>query len=213
MANKLHDVRADFVGEPLPENITESDPWQLLEAWVCDAVARGLPEPTAFTLSTVSAAGRPSARAVLLKEYSPDGLVFFTNLESRKAVELAETGLASALFYWPGPMRQLLAVGRATKLDREESAAYFATRPRPSQISAWVSRQSRELDSRAVFEREWAEAERSFAEKEVPMPEHWGGYRIAVDEFEFWQGLPGRAHDRVRFTLETSGWFGTRLYP
>ncbi|RRD47306.1 pyridoxamine 5'-phosphate oxidase [Tessaracoccus sp. OH4464_COT-324] len=209
----LHHVRTEFVGSSLPEDIADRDPWWLFDEWLSWAVAAELPEPTAMTLATVGPDGRPSARVVLLKEYSPAGLRFFTGRGSRKAREALGQGWGSASFFWPEPMRQVRAVGTVTELSRADSAEYFRTRPRASQLAAWVSPQSQPLASRAQLERELAEAQERFAGAEVPLPEHWGGFVLDVAEFEFWQGMPGRAHDRVHFVRTPEGWTGTRLYP
>lgn len=213
MATDLHGIRTDYLGEPLADELTGTDPWVLFGQWMNDAIAAGLPEPTAMTVSTVRADGRPAARVVLLKQFSPEGLVFFTNYLSAKGQELAAHPVASASFWWPDPMRQVRAVGGVRRLDRADSEAYFRSRPRPSQIAATVSRQSEELGSRAQLEAELEAAARRIGEGEVPMPEHWGGYVIEVDEFEFWQGMPSRVHDRARFTRSADGWRATRLYP
>lgn len=204
--------RIEYRGDGLPEDITGRDPWTLFYQWLAAAQQSGQPEPGAMVLATVGPDGRPAARAVLLKQYSSTGLVFFTNHGSAKAVALEMNPVASALFYWPGLMRQIRATGAVARLDPAESEAYFRSRPRASQIASWASRQSRELSSRPQLAREVAEAERRFESMAVPMPD-WGGYRIDVEEFEFWQGMPSRLHDRARFTRTTTGWTGTRLYP
>ncbi|NLE99120.1 MAG: pyridoxamine 5'-phosphate oxidase [Propionibacterium sp.] len=213
MATDLRALRTDYVGEPLPDDVATADPWALFARWMDEAIEAELPEPNAMTVSTVRPDGRPHSRVVLLKEYSADGLVFFTDYGSAKGEHLAVNPVAGALFYWPGPMRQIHAVGTVTRLDRAASEAYFHSRPRASQISAAVSQQSRPLGSRAQLEAELAEATREIGDDEVPMPTTWGGFVVDVEEFEFWQGLPSRQHDRVRLTRTRDGWIGTRLYP
>lgn len=212
MATDLHAVRTDYTGEALGA-IEQRDPWELFDEWMREAIEAKLPEPNGMTLSTVRADGRPASRVVLLKEYSQGGLVFFTHYDSAKGDEIEAQGVASALFYWIEPMRQIRATGTVTRLDDEASERYFRSRPRASQISAWVSRQSRPLVSREHLEAELAEAEERFAGEDVPMPDTWGGYVIGVEEFEFWQGMAGRVHDRARFIRDIDGWHGERLYP
>lgn len=213
MATDLHGIRTDYVGQPLPADVAAVDPWTLFGTWMQEAIDARLPEPNAMTIATIRDDGRPHSRVVLLKEFSEAGLVFFTNYHSSKGRQLAANPVASALFYWPGPMRQIHAVGSVSRLGRAESAEYFHSRPRASQLSAAVSRQSEAIGSRAQLEAEVTDAVARFAEGEVPLPETWGGFVIDVDEFEFWQGMPGRLHDRVRMGRTVDGWQGTRLYP
>lgn len=212
-ADWLASERTEYDGQGLPESLDGIDPWMLFDDWLTEARDTGEAEPGAMVLATVGADGRPAARAVLLKQYSSDGLVFFTNHGSAKAVALAAHPVASALFHWQGQMRQVRAVGAVRRVDDAESEAYFRSRPRASQIASWASRQSHVVGSREQLLHEVAEAERAFADVEVPMPD-WGGYVIDVDEWEFWQGKPSRLHDRARFTRVTGGgWRGERLYP
>lgn len=213
MATDLHQVRDDYAGVALPDDITTVDPWVLFEGWIEAALAASVPEPTAMSVATVRPDGRPESRIVLLKDYSPDGLVFFTNYDSAKGRDVAHDPVASALLWWPALFRQVKAIGSVERLDRAASEEYFHSRPRASQVSAAVSRQSSELGSRAQLEAELAEATLRFGDDEVPLPDNWGGLRIRVDEFEFWQGMPSRVHDRARFTRTVDGWSGTRLYP
>ncbi|MFT3888688.1 MAG: pyridoxamine 5'-phosphate oxidase [Arachnia sp.] len=209
----LHDVRRDYTGEPLPDDPSTIDPWNLFAAWIHDALAAGEVEPTAMTLATVDALGRPASRIVLLKEYSPRGLVFFTGYGSAKGRDLEAHPVAAASFWWPSRMRQVRAVGDVTRLPREETEAYFATRPRPSQLEAWASRQSAPLADRADLRRALHLEEERWAGGEVPCPPEWGGFVIDVDSFEFWQGLPGRLHDRVVFRRDVGSWLAERLQP
>ncbi len=208
----LHDVRRDYHGQPLPD-LTAFDPWTFFAGWVQEAVDSEDCEPTAMTLSTVDATGVPQARVVLLKDYI-EGLTFFTSYLSAKARELDAHPACSGLFWWPQVMRQVRAAGVAARLPRGEVEAYFATRPRASQIGAWASRQSEPLTDRAQLEAARAEAERRFEGREVECPPYWGGYRITVTSFEFWQGQSGRIHDRVLSRLRPDGlWESTRLHP
>ncbi|GAA4893462.1 pyridoxamine 5'-phosphate oxidase [Tessaracoccus lubricantis] len=209
----LHDVRRDYTGAPLPEDVASLEPWDLLADWLNDALAVGEPEPTAVTLATVDADGRPQSRVVLLKEASPDGLVVFSSYESAKARDLEAHPAAAISLWWPLQMRQVRTVGTMAKLSRERNEAYFAKRPRESQLEAWASHQSAPLERRDRLEVAVEEARQRFDGVDVPCPPYWGGYVLDVDTFEFWQGLPGRLHDRVRCTRTADGWRNVRLQP
>lgn len=210
----LHDVRRDYSGEALPDDLTGFDPWAFLQGWVDDALASDEAEPTAMVLSTVGLDGRPRARVLLAKEVGPEGIVFFTHTDSPKGEELAATASASAVFWWSTLMRQVRAVGSVSELSREESEAYFASRPRASQVGAWASHQSRPMASHSELKEAVDEAERRFdGVAEVPCPPQWGGYRMDVDELEFWQGQPSRLNDRVLARRTDEGWTATYLQP
>ena len=210
----LRDVRRDYSGEGLPTDLGAFDPFAFLDSWIADALSAAEAEPTAMTVSTVGLDGRPRSRVLLLKEASPSGLVFFSHYDSPKGDELAATPSAALTLWWPTLMRQVRAVGGVARLSAEENEEYFRTRPRASQVGAWASRQSRPLGSRAELEARVAAAERRFADaSKVPCPPGWGGYRVAVDEFEFWQGQPSRLNDRVYSRLTAGGWVSTRLQP
>jgi pyridoxamine 5'-phosphate oxidase len=173
-----------------------------------------LPHTDAVTLATCTRDGIPSARMVLLKGRDRAGLVFFTNYESHKARELAENPRACLVFYWPTLDRQVRIVGTVAKVSREESEAYFATRHRGSQISAWASHQDAVLASRSELDARVEELTREYAEKDVPCPPHWGGYRLVPTSVEFWQSRPNRLHDRLRYTRRADGsWRIERLAP
>jgi len=180
--------------------------------WLADAVDAGLPEPNAMVLGTADAAGRPSARSVLLKGYDVGGFVFFTNYHSRKGTELTGNPYASLVFPWYQLHRQVIAIGPVRRTTRAETEDYFATRPRGAQLGAWASAQSEVLPARADLEAAWREADAQFP-GEVPAPPHWGGYRLAPTSVEFWQGRISRLHDRLRFRLAGGSWMVERLNP
>ena len=177
------------------------------------AVAAGIPEPTAMTLSTVGDDGRPAGRVVLLKGYDADGFVFYTNTLSRKGDQLAANPQASLVFWWRENEQQVLIEGRASPVTEEEADAYFASRPRGSQIGAWASRQSTELESRQALVDRVAELEARYEGREIPRPPHWSGYRVDPDRVEFWYGREFRLHERVLFTAGDGGWARKLLYP
>lgn len=180
--------------------------------WLADAIDAGLPEPNAMVLATADAAGRPSARSVLLKGYDVRGFVFFTNYGSRKGTELSANPYASLVFPWYPLHRQVIVCGPVERTSRAETEDYFATRPRGAQLGAWASRQSQPLASRADLESAWARAEERFPDA-VPAPPHWGGFRVAPTSVEFWQGRISRLHDRLRFRLAGDAWTVERLNP
>ncbi len=216
MSRDLAAERIDYLGDHLLESAVPDDPYYLFETWLVDAFAakeRGvLPEPTAMVVAT-SHQGRPSARTVLLKEATPAGYVFFTNYRSHKGEELAENPQVALHFGWYALQRQVRIEGTVAQVSREESEAYFATRPRGSQLGAWASAQSSEVSSLDALDRSYREAEERFADQEVPCPQHWGGYRVAPDLVEFWQGQPSRMHDRVVYHRAEAGWDVVRLAP
>ncbi|MFB9237112.1 pyridoxamine 5'-phosphate oxidase [Plantactinospora siamensis] len=184
------------------------------ERWFADAVAAGLPEPNAMVFATADAAGRPSTRTVLLKGYDERGLVLFTNYGSRKGAEVAANPHGSLLFPWFAMQRQVVVRGRVERVDRAETEAYFASRPRGSQLGAWASEQSRVLPDRAALDEAYREVAERFADREVPAPPHWGGLRVVPETVEFWQGRVSRLHDRLRYRrLDAGGWTVERLAP
>ena len=174
------------------------DPVSMFRQWMDDTVAAGLHEPNAMVVATVSPQGRPSSRMVLLKGVDERGFVFFTNYESRKAADIAANPGVSLLFPWHDLQRQVRVEGAASKVSAEESEAYFASRPRESQLGAWASPQSRVVSSRSALDERYGGVLAQFAElDEVPVPPHWGGFRVAPYAVEFWQGRKGRMHDRL----------------
>ncbi|MDG4760654.1 pyridoxamine 5'-phosphate oxidase [Micromonospora sp. WMMD710] len=199
--------------------LTEADlaaDWHTqFDRWFADAVAFGLPEPNAMVVGTADAAGRPSGRTVLLKGYDPDGFVFFTNHLSRKGVEASVNPYASLVFPWFPMQRQVVVTGRIAPVDRAETDAYFASRPRGSQLGAWASPQSQVVPDRAALEERYREAAERYADETViPSPPHWGGLRVRPDAVEFWQGRASRLHDRLRFRhVDEGDWTVERLAP
>ena len=206
-------MRQDYrVGELL-ESSSSSEPWELFSSWFEIARNTKILEPNAMILSTVTQDGQPTSRVVLLKDFDQSGLVFFTNYLSQKGEQLAHNPRASILFWWESLQRQIRIEGEVVKIVEEESDTYFQSRPYGSRLGAWVSEQSQPIVDRTVLEKRQIEFEKKFAEGNVPRPDHWGGYRLTPNKFEFWQGRSNRLHDRLLYQMQQKAWTRTRLAP
>jgi pyridoxamine 5'-phosphate oxidase len=207
-------LRREYSGEVLDLDTLAADPYEQFERWLHQACNAKLSEPNAMSLATVAPQGAPSLRTVLLKYFDRDGFVFFTNYESRKAIQIAENPSVAAMFFWAELSRQVTIEGVASPISTAASLKYFATRPRGSQLGAWCSPQSSVISSRQLLQMKLAEVTRKFANREVPLPSFWGGYRIVPHRIEFWQGQENRLHDRFLYELQEDGpWSVVRLAP
>lgn len=194
--------------------MTEIQPFALFDSWYAEARSSEINDSNAMALATADAEGRPSVRMVLLKGHGPDGFVFYTNFEGRKACELINNPHAALLFHWKSLRRQIRIEGAVTQVSDAEADAYFATRSRDSQLGAWASDQSRPLDSRETFLSRFAEMETRFEGSEVSRPPHWSGFRVAPERIEFWQDREHRLHERKLYTADgQGGWHSGLLYP
>lgn len=214
MSMSIADIRTDYKRHSLDEQTTADHPLEQFRLWFDEALRSQVLEPNAMTLATADSDGRPSARIVLLKGISDDGFVFFTNYESRKGAHLLVNPYAALAFFWPELERQVRVEGRVEKVSERESYEYFKSRPLDSQIGAWTSNQSSVITGRDVLEQRFAELKERYADGGVPLPPFWGGYVLTPDNVEFWQGRPGRLHDRILYTREEDGqWRRERLSP
>jgi pyridoxamine 5'-phosphate oxidase len=209
----IGELRRDYSQRGLDRADLNPDPFGQFELWFQQAREAELLEPNALVLSTVSPAGMPYQRTVLLKYFDREGFVFFTNYGSRKAQHMAANTQVSLLFPWYPLERQLAIAGNASKISSTESLRYFASRPRGSQLGAWVSQQSSIISSRQLLEMQFEKMKEKFLNQSVPLPDFWGGYRVSPISFEFWQGRPSRLHDRFLYSLEGNNWAIARLSP
>jgi pyridoxamine 5'-phosphate oxidase len=209
----IGDLRREYARARLDEKDVSHDPIVEFARWFAQAQEARVAEPNAMTLATATAAAAPSARLVLLKGFDERGFVFFTDYRSRKGQELEQNPQAALVFYWNELERQVRITGTAERTSAEESEAYFRTRPLGSRLGAWVSHQSLVIPSRAQLERGLNEVEARFGDGDIPLPPHWGGYRVRPDVIEFWQGRESRLHDRIRYSREGKGWRIERLSP
>ncbi len=205
-------LRREYEGAGLGEDDMAPDPFTQFAQWFAGVLEAGLEEPNAFVVATADADARPSARAVLMKEISQDGIVFYTGMESRKSVELKANPLGAATFVWVPLHRQVRFEGTLAPVGEEEADAYFATRPRGAQIAAHASAQSTVVASREELEESFRVFDERYPDT-VPRPDGWGGWRLAPDSVEFWQGRPNRFHDRIVYRRSAEGWQMERLSP
>ena len=209
----LSDIRREYTQGGLRRNDLPANPMDLFEKWILQAKEAELTDPTAMCVATVDEDGQPFQRIVLLKKFDDNGFVFFTNLESRKAKQIAINSKISLLFPWHRIDRQVAVLGQAEPLSMLDVAKYFMSRPKDSQIAAWVSKQSSKISARQALEGKFAEMKAKFAQGDVPLPKFWGGYLVRPASIEFWQGGEHRLHDRFMYTKNDSDWNIDRLAP
>ena len=209
----MNEERHSYDRDTLDEARAAAEPLAQFDRWIEEARGGYVLEPNAMTVATVDERGHPSARTVLLRGWDARGFVFFTNYESQKGRDIARNPAVALLFFWPQLERQVRIEGQVVVLEPAESDAYFARRPRGSRLSAWASDQSRVVADRAALDARMDDADRRFAGVEVPRPPYWGGYRVAPERMEFWQGRPNRVHDRLLYRRDGGGWLRERLAP
>lgn len=213
MTKTIAEIRTEYQGEPLIEGDLLKNPIEQFDKWFNEALKAEVTEPNAMNLATATPNGKPSSRIVLLKGVDEKGFVFFTNYHSDKGQLLAVNPLATLNFFWVELARQVRIDGKVEKVSHEESDEYFASRPKGSQIGAWVSDQSSIVENREVLDKKLEELNAHYADKEVLRPPHWGGYRLIPESIEFWQGRPNRLHDRLRYDKNGDTWKVARLSP
>src|SRR5438876_3642618 len=210
---RLDDLRHKYVEKALDEKDIFKNPFEQFALWYKEAQKPGLFEANAMTLATATKGGKPSARIVLLKSFNDAGFIFYTNYKSRKCGELEENPQAALLFFWAELRRQVRVEGRVEKISRNKSEEYFHTRPHDAQIGAWASLQSSIIESRNALMEKFYEFRKKFADKDVPLPDYWGGFILVPESLEFWQGRENRLHDRIRYTRTHKTWRIERLAP
>ncbi|MDC0584774.1 pyridoxamine 5'-phosphate oxidase [Bacteroidales bacterium] len=210
----LQDTRNEFLKAKLHQDEMPDDPLHAFDIWIKSAIEKGINEPTAMTLSSIDLDGKPSSRIVLLKEYSEKGLAFFSNYNSKKGLDIKNNPNICLLFFWPELEQQIRIEGKATKTGKKNSDRYFNSRPTNSQLSAWASPQSQEVQDRQYLEQLFEKTKNKFKDNKIYRPDFWGGYIVSPTYFEFWQGRQNRLHDRVRYK-QTIGktWKMNRLAP
>jgi len=214
MNKSIADIRSDYRLSTLNENDIAANPIEQFTRWWNDAISSKVIEVNAMTLATCDASGKPSARIVLLKELKENGFVFYTNYESRKAKEIEENAFVALVFFWKELERQIRIEGKIKKISAEESDEYFSLRPRESQIGAWSSPQSSVIQSTQILQKNVEKFNEQFQSGKIPRPDFWGGYFVEPNTMEFWQGRPGRLHDRLQYSLsENKEWIINRLAP
>ena len=209
----LRDIRSNYQKHELTEQSISKDPFQQLILWLEDAVSGQTPDPTAMVLSTIDPNGNPDSRVVLLKELTAEGLVFFTNYNSKKGQQISANQHVSVVFFWPEIERQVRIKGIAEKISEENSEIYFCSRPLESQLGAWASPQSQVIKSRQLLDDNYNHYHEYFKNHEIKKPPYWGGFLIRPEYFEFWQGRSNRLHDRIEFCLSGKDWIIHRLAP
>ncbi|MEQ9405030.1 MAG: pyridoxamine 5'-phosphate oxidase [Cyclobacteriaceae bacterium] len=214
MREDIASIRNEYTSAELDETSVAKNPVSQFEKWFHEALSSEQIEPTAMTLATVDLNGQPFQRTVLLKTFNENGFVFYTNYKSRKADHMSNNPKVSLLFPWYSLERQVIVTGQVEKISAKESLKYFITRPRGSQIGAWVSNQSEVITSRSILNMKLAEMKKKFKDGKIPLPDHWGGFRVIPDSIEFWQGRANRLHDRIMYEKDSNhNWGIKRLAP